>query len=194
MVKENHTSLHSFKHHQGFSMFLSSCFISRKYFLKPPFLPSKFRCPLNPDSQAPTPSGSLPWLPLPSPSQPRPLSKLLPHGTVSIFTHHQTQRSSGEELWSSVFCTPGQEWLYVAMLWRGLLNLITWHEIIMSEFPRWTSRLKPKKQLSLSSGRNRLSWVNQSEEQRQQLCSALLYPAASTSLTQVSGTLSWGYS
>lgn len=90
---------------QCFYLLVSS---AGKYFLKPPFLSGKFLCPLNPHFQAPTPSGNLSWLPLSSPSQPRPLSKLLLHGTVSVFSH--ITRPRGEEPWSSVFCTPGQEW------------------------------------------------------------------------------------
>ena len=187
MVKENHTSLHSKSlsiatASQCFYLLVSS---AGKYFLKTPFLPGKFLCPLNPHPQAPTPSENLPWLPLPSPSQPKPLSKLFLHGTVSMFSHITSPRGPPERscgLASSVLLA--RSGIYVAKLWGGLLNLITWHETIESEFLRWTSRPKTKEQFSLSLGRDRLSWVNQSEDKRQQLCSALLYPAAPTSLTR----------
>ena len=187
VVKENHTSLHSkslsiAKASQCFYLLVSS---AGKYFLKPPFLPGKFLCPLNPHSQAPTPSGNLPWLPLPSPSQPKPLSQLFLHGTVSIFSHITSPRGPPERSCGLASSVPlARSGMYVAKLWGGLLNLITWHETIESEFPRWTSRPKTKEQFSLSSGRNRLSGVNQSEDQRQQLCSVLLYPAAPPSLTR----------
>lgn len=190
--RESHFSLllSIAKASQCFYLLVSS---AGKYFLKPPFLSGKFLCPLNPHSQAPTP-GNLSWLPLPSPSQPRPLSKLLLYGTVSVFSHITRPRGPPVRSCGLVSSVPlARNGMYVAMLWGGLLNLRMWHETIESEFPGWTSRPKPKKQLSLL-GRNRLSWVNQSKEQRQQLRSALLSPAASTSLTQVGGTPSLGCS
>lgn len=141
-------------------MFLFCLSGAGKYF-KSPFLPSKFRCPLNLDSQAPTPPGNLPDCLFHS------LAAHASVKTLSLFSHITRARGpSGEELWSSVFCTPGQEGCMLQRSGRGLLNLITWHLTIESESFLDGLQTQTQEQLSLSSGRNRRSRVNYRRKSR----------------------------